>query len=334
MTLPDDLVERARAHADGQRLVLPRGLGSRVIEEAVGLFCHAARLFVRYDTVCRTAPGHAAGRAPAGRRGTSRSVLTPGFDGFHAPDAIYSLTVDVTRCAPDDLAGHEDAMVRAFVPAATRAWRGGRAVALMTLDSELRVPMLLGIGAGAAAVVTYAARDGGATGMITVPYEALPVLPDWLRPAEADAWAWRAIEAPPPVRPGEERVAWLGEDDLRDVKGLLAEANPGTSVWPGDGAARRWAGIRDGGRLCACLADTTRFPGIGHVSGIATAPDARGRGYGAAVTAWAARKLFAEGAGLVTLGVYSDNAAAMRMYDRLRFSDEHRMGSGVPPDRG
>lgn len=257
--------------------------------------------------------------------------MTGGRIAVRAPDAIYSLAVDVTRCAPDELADHEDAMVRAFVPAATRAWRGGRAVALVTVDSELRVPMLLGIGAGAGAVVTYAARDGGATGMITVPYEALTVLPDWLRPAKADAWAWRAIEAPPPVRAGEERVAWLGEDDLRDVKALLSEASPGASVWPGDGAARRWAGIRDGRRLCACLADTTRFPGVGHVSGIATAPEARGRGYGTAVTAWTARRLLAEGTRLVTLGVYSDNAAAMRMYDRLGFSDGHRMSSGVPP---
>lgn len=312
MPLPDDLVERTRAHADGQGFVLPCGLRSRVVEEAVRLFCHAVSLFARYDTVGRTPPG----RLPPGRR----------------REAIYSLTVDLTRCAPSELADHADAMVRAFVPAAARAWRGGRAVALVTVDSELRIPMLLGVGADAAAVVAYAARDGGPTGMVTVPYGTL--LPEWLRPAEVDAWAWRAIDAPPPLQPGEERVTWLGEDDLDDVKALLTTASPGASVWPGDGAARRWAGIRDGQRLVACLADTTRLAGVGHVSGIATAVEAHGRGYGAAITAWSARRLLAEGAGLVTLGVYSDNAAAMRMYDRLGFSDGHRMASGVPPDGG
>lgn len=241
----------------------------------------------------------------------------------------------VQRCGADELLGYAsgDAMVRAFAPGAARAWRGDGAVAMVAVDAELRIPVLLGVGADAAVaeVVAFAARDGDMPGEVTVPRGGVALLPSWLRPERVDKWEWRALGAPPPQQPGEERVAWLTEDDHADVKALLTAANPGSSVWPGDAAARRWAGVRDEHGLRACLADTSRTPAIGHVSGIATAPDARGLGYGTAITAWAARRLFAEGAELVTLGVYADNTAAGRLYDRLGFSDDHRMGSGRPP---
>lgn len=109
---------------------------------------------------------------------------------------------------------------------------------------------------------------------------------------------------------------------------------------------RRWAGIQDddllagiregrllgrieGGRLLACLADTTSVPGVGHLSAIAVHPDARGRGLGRSITAWAMRELFAEGNDVVTLGVYADNTTAMRLYDRLGFTVDVPLTSGV-----
>jgi len=224
-------------------------------------------------------------------------------------------------------------MVRAFAPGAARAWRADGAVAMVAVDAELRVPILLGVGADAAVaeVVAYAARDGDVPGEVIVPSGAMPLLPSWLRPDAVDAWVWRSLSAPPEPQAGEERAGWLSEADHDALKALISAAAPGSSVWPGDPAARRWAGIRDERGLRACLADTSRLPGVGHVSGIATAPDARGRGYGGAVTAWAARRMFAEGAELVTLGVYAENAAAGRVYDRLGFSAEHRMSSGRAP---
>ena len=226
-----------------------------------------------------------------------------------------------------------DAMVRAFAPGATRAWRGGGAVVMVAVDAENREPVLLGIGpdAAAAGAVAVAAREAGVPGELIVPRGALPLVPAWLRPEVVDEWEWRSLAVPPEPRPGEERVAWLTEADHGDVKALLSADAPGTSVWPGDPAARRWAGIRDERGLRACLADTSRYPGVGHVSGITTAAGARGLGYGTAITAWAARRLLAEGAGMVTLGVYAANATAGRVYDRLGFSADHPMSSGRPP---
>jgi predicted GNAT family acetyltransferase len=46
------------------------------------------------------------------------------------------------------------------------------------------------------------------------------------------------------------------------------------------------------------------------------------------VTAWLTRQLLAEGTGWVTLGMYSDNDVARRMYLRLGYQCDHRFTSG------
>ena len=231
-----------------------------------------------------------------------------------------------------------DAMVRAFVPGAVRAWCGDDgAVAMVTVDAEDRVPMLLAAGApaGVSPLVVAAAadlvRDGLTVPRLTVPRGAVELLPARLRPRQVVPWEWRSLDAPPPARPGEDRVSWLGAEDHGQVRALLAAVGGGTSVWPDDPPARRWAGIRDGSTLVACLADTSRWAGVGHISGIATAPSARGHGHATAITAWASRRLLGEGARLVTLGAFASDAAARRVYDRLGFTATHPMTTGDPP---
>jgi ribosomal protein S18 acetylase RimI-like enzyme len=56
---------------------------------------------------------------------------------------------------------------------------------------------------------------------------------------------------------------------------------------------------------------------VGHLSSIGTRPEARGQGYGAAVTAALVRRLLAEGCDVVTLGMYESNAPGRALYDRL-----------------
>jgi ribosomal protein S18 acetylase RimI-like enzyme len=131
-------------------------------------------------------------------------------------------------------------------------------------------------------------------------------------------WHFRAAYDAPPPQPAESTVAWCDDEDA--ITDLLKLVSPGTSAWPGDPKVRRWAGIREDGRLVACLADTTAVDGVGHISAIAVHTQARGRGLGASITAWAMRRMFAEGRGVVTLGVYADNAVGLRMYDRLGFT--------------
>lgn len=166
---------------------------------------------------------------------------------------------------------------------------------------------------------------------ITVPRGALPYAPRVLHAPYPADWDWRVTRCFPPRRPGEEWVKWLDNvpSTASAVNELLAEANPDSSTWPGEPKVRRWAGIRGAdGSLDCCLADTSAGS-QGHLSAISTRPGARGRGLGSAITAWATRCLLAEGWEIVTLGVYADNPAAQRTYDRLGFVLEHRFTSGT-----
>lgn len=139
-------------------------------------------------------------------------------------------------------------------------------------------------------------------------------------------WVLRWVERPPAPVPGEDRVRWLipgapGVDEGVDT--LLDTAAPQSSTRPGDPGVRRWAGVyAPGGELVAIAADTSGSNGaVGHISSVATHPMARGRGLAAAVTAALTRDLLANGAAVVTLGHYTGNSVAERLYDRLGFAD-------------
>jgi predicted GNAT family acetyltransferase len=80
---------------------------------------------------------------------------------------------------------------------------------------------------------------------------------------------------------------------------------------------RRWAGARDArGDLVAVAADAWSAPEVGFLAAVATAPAARGRGFGAAVCAHVLRALVAEH-GRAALMVDGWNGAAIRLYQRL-----------------
>ncbi|MFI5258065.1 MAG: GNAT family N-acetyltransferase [Candidatus Limnocylindrales bacterium] len=61
------------------------------------------------------------------------------------------------------------------------------------------------------------------------------------------------------------------------------------------------------------------FDGASYVSSIGTRPAWRGRGLGRLITLALARDSIAGGVDLVYLGVYAENARAMRLYDQLGF---------------
>lgn len=247
----------------------------------------------------------------------------------------------VQRCSPADLLDvtGNDPFVRSqaryrFGP----AWHSDGAAAFVSLDAEGNVRHLAAVGQPerVAGLVAAAIREIPDVPRLSLPRGTPEYLPAWLRLDDRTDWDFRSTTHPPPVRrgqhgqPGQDRVGWLGDADAPEVAELLTAANPGSSAWPGDARVGRWAGIRAAcGRLDACLADTSGA-GVGHFAAISTRPGTRGRGLGSAITAWATRRLFEEGYGIVTLGVYADNAAARRMYDRLGFTDDHHFTSGVP----
>lgn len=61
------------------------------------------------------------------------------------------------------------------------------------------------------------------------------------------------------------------------------------------------------------------FDGASYLSSISTRSAWRGRGFGRLITRTLARDSVAAGADLVYLGVYADNAGAIRLYDKLGF---------------
>ena len=160
---------------------------------------------------------------------------------------------------------------------------------------------------------------------VNVPRGTAALLPAWVALGDQTDWDFRWTDVPPPEERREDEVVDVTDDEVR---ALLAVANPDAAARPGDGRVRRWLGIRGGDGLVACAADTTQATGVGHLSSIATHPDRRGEGLGAAVTAALSRRLLDEGCDLVTLGLYASNTAGRALYDRLGMKDDHRFTSG------
>ena len=137
---------------------------------------------------------------------------------------------------------------------------------------------------------------------------------------EGGDWDWMWTTTAPPARPEEQHLVQL--DDETDAEELLAfahEHNPRVWTRIGEGEVVRWVGVRDaGGRLLAVGGAEQEGSGVPHLAGILTAAHARGRGWGETVTAALTRWSVAEH-GVCTLGMFSDNDVARRIYRRLGY---------------
>lgn len=162
---------------------------------------------------------------------------------------------------------------------------------------------------------------------VTVSRGSLATVGSHLRLGEGNDWEWmHAVRAPAPVAV-EEHLMPLDESDRADIGALLAEANPRTDARPFERADQHWVGARDGrGRLVACGLRERNVAGYPILTGITVLARERGRGLGLAVTAYLTRQAIAE-AGVCTLGMYSDNAVARRVYHGLGYSGDHLWSS-------
>jgi ribosomal protein S18 acetylase RimI-like enzyme len=121
-------------------------------------------------------------------------------------------------------------------------------------------------------------------------------------------------------RPPEEEelsAAALSQSDAPAMLDLVAATEPGPF-------ARRtpvlgsYLGIRDGHRLVAMAGERMRVPGYVELSAICVHPEARGKGYAAALTQQLMRRAFAQGE-RPFLHVRPDNEPAVALYRRLGF---------------
>ena len=236
----------------------------------------------------------------------------------------------------DVLAACDDLFVRWQVTPTgfQRAWVAERAVVIHRLRGTLPQLVALGAEPHLTDVVEHAVAalppDQLADGSVRLTVEAAAArhLPAGvrLRRAETDAWEWMWTRDQPAPVPAETAVRWT--DDMDAVKVLLAEANPRHHGRPGDTDIRGWAAIYDADMLVCTGALADLDTGVPHLRSITTAPHARGRGLGAAVSAFLTREALASGPAAVTLGLYSDNGTARRLYTRLGYRLSHRLLSG------
>ena len=134
----------------------------------------------------------------------------------------------------------------------------------------------------------------------------------------AGRFGWMETSSPVRGSPTRTRAgAWLDRDD--EVAELLRRAFPESYAWPGGTGVRRWAGIRQSGRLLATAAEAWTVPGIGFLAGVTTHPAARRRGLAAALCGFVTDELLREHA-RVALFVDYWNSAALRTYQRLGYT--------------
>lgn len=216
-----------------------------------------------------------------------------------------------------------------FIEANASRWDADKAVLgfgayiLLSGVGDRRMMVARGRSEGIARLCAAAAGEIGALGFALVSYGAEDIEPVLAREfglTPGGDWVWLYARELPPAVDGEEMCGPLPPEAAGEIGDLLGDANPSTSASPSDDDLTWWGYREQSGRLlsaCALRLPTTATDGV-HLSGFGTHPDARGRGIGtammAAMTRWGVRTH-----GLVHYGVWSDNAGALRIYERLGY---------------
>ena len=116
---------------------------------------------------------------------------------------------------------------------------------------------------------------------------------------------------------------------LTDAFDVLSEREPGVEAETIASLGHPWFThylVRVDGQPAA-VARRATFDGLSYISSIGTASWARGRGFGRMVTAAATRDALDAGSEWIYLGVFADNAVAIRLYEGLGFE---RIGEAGP----
>ena len=146
--------------------------------------------------------------------------------------------------------------------------------------------------------------------------DEIPVPPEGWKETGTGAGHQMVLETLAPV--AEVPFEVLDPADAGDMLALVEVSRPGPfearTVELG-----RYLGVRDGdGGLVAMAGERLHLPGFTEVSAVTTHPDARGRGYAAALTVEVCRGILARGE-VPVLHVAVGNDGARRIYERLGF---------------
>jgi len=229
-------------------------------------------------------------------------------------------------------ASGEDPFVRYDLPDPLEhpAWSLGAAVAVPRRTHTRRLGLLvMGPAHDAGALVGRLLSDGllPDVGGVTVTRGSLDPVAEHLTLGEGNEWEWLYAASPPPVVAAEARLVPLSRNDISDITALLDEANPGTDARPFAFPRQHWVGARDAsGRLVACGVREPNLAGWPILSGITVHASHRGTGLGLAVTAHLTRNAVRD-SGVCTLGLYSHNDVARRVYHGLGYAGDHLWSS-------
>lgn len=214
------------------------------------------------------------------------------------------------------------------------------------LGQVRRSAFLLGDGAGMPALVehvlgTGVLRQWGASG-ISVPAEHGHLL-DAHGIEPGGRWDWMWVTTPVASSPrttSPERLgldAVISLDDTRDapeIAELSQRWSPTAEGEPGSGYSTLWRGVRAGalegrpdqGELVAAGASQPFTDEVPHLAGIVTRGDLRGQGLGRLVTE-SLTLTEVQRSGVCTLGMYSDNDAARRLYHSIGYATAYAWDS-------
>ncbi|WP_114907661.1 GNAT family N-acetyltransferase [Ornithinimicrobium murale] len=167
--------------------------------------------------------------------------------------------------------------------------------------------------------LTTPVAELGITG-ISLPQEYADLLAEAFELGDGGEWDWMWTTQVPPLVRGEDQLVTLDDTaDAEELGELSRVHSPTGEGEPGTGVTSLWLGIRSAeGELVAAGAMQALESGAPHLAGIVTHADHRGLGLGRAVTAGLTRHAVAAH-GVCTLGMYSANPPARRIYNDLGY---------------
>lgn len=149
-----------------------------------------------------------------------------------------------------------------------------------------------------------------------------------VRLGKRSEWNFYLIEsATSPIQPLKHRVVELNSDE--EINAFIDDYAPDSSTKAGDSEIIFWHGIRgEQGELLSIGAAVRWKSGATMVVSIAIAPSERRKSMAQEVTASLVKRLFDSGSPLVGLGVWAQNAPAIRAYENVGFKLQEEFVSG------
>ncbi|MFM6850789.1 MAG: GNAT family N-acetyltransferase [Terrabacter sp.] len=158
---------------------------------------------------------------------------------------------------------------------------------------------------------------------VSVPQHLEGLLRERYRVLDGGDWEWFHTTTPPPADSSYDLVRPIDDAARRDeVRAFLEAHSPTADTEPG--GDERWFAVEEpvaegrSERLVAVAAWGTTRAGAPHLSSVAVDASRRGRGLGRTIVGALTRQAVAE-TGVCTLGMYSHNGVARRLYLSLGY---------------